>query len=176
MTSLHALLAVTVKFDLKTLKLDAVKASMHADLDKTVFMSLSLKTIPQEPYVVQKDRIIGFFYVDDIVFAYKKNQADKVKRLHVIRNRTKKTVWLLQKVYISKTCNKFAPTPTSRPSTTIMDIVKFLPLSKEEEVSDASRTLYQRKVRSLLFAAIATRPDIAFAVSRLSQFNQRPGR
>lgn len=43
------------------------------------------------------------------------------------------------------------------------------------QVSDASRTLYQQKVESLLFAAITTRPDIAFAVSELSQFNQHPG-
>ncbi len=36
-----------------------------------------------------------------------------------------------------------------------------------------SRTLYQQKVGLLLFAAIATWSDIAFAVSRFLQFNQR---
>ena len=34
---------------------------------------LGFKEIPQEPCVVQKDEIIGFFYVDDIVFAFKKD-------------------------------------------------------------------------------------------------------
>lgn len=57
-----------------------------------------------------------------------------------------------------------------------MDTTELLPLPEDEEVTDASRTLYQRKVGSLLFAAIALRPDIAFAVSRLSRFNQRPGK
>lgn len=57
-----------------------------------------------------------------------------------------------------------------------MDISELLPLSEDEKVSNVSQTLYQQKVGSFLFAAIATRPDIAFAVSRLSQFNQRPGR
>src|SRR5579871_5192212 len=33
---------------------------------------------------------------------------------------------------------------------------------------------YQRKTGSLLYAAITTRPDIAFAVSRLARFNQNP--
>ena len=66
--------------------------------------------------------------------------------------------------------------PTGRPHTTPMDTAELLPLSDKEKVSDASRTLYQRKVDSLLFAAIATRPDIAFAVFRLSQFNQRLGK
>lgn len=57
-----------------------------------------------------------------------------------------------------------------------MNIAELLPLSEDEEVSNKSRTLYQQKVGSFLFAAIATRPDIAFAVSKLSQFNQQPGR
>ena len=77
---------------------------------------------------------------------------------------------------ITKICHELAPTPTGRPPATPMDTVELLPLSDDEEVSDASRTLYQQKVGSLLFAAIATRPDIAFAVSRLSRFNQRPGK
>lgn len=57
-----------------------------------------------------------------------------------------------------------------------MDITELKPPSNDEEVSDALRTLYQQKVGSLLFVAIATRPDIAFAVSRLSRFNLRPGK
>ena len=77
---------------------------------------LGFKEIPQEPCVVQKDGIIGFFYVDDIVFAYKKDREDEVTRikeslqqrltikevgelkwflgLHVVRNRSKRTIWL----------------------------------------------------------------------------------
>jgi hypothetical protein len=35
--------------------------------------------------------------------------------------------------------------------------------------------LYQRKIGSLLFAAVNTRPDIAFAVSRLARFLINPG-
>ena len=63
-----------------------------------------------------------------------------------------------------------------KPPATPMEIRELLAAHEDEETTDSSRTLYQRKVGSLLFAAIATRPDIAFAVSRLSRFNQRPGK
>lgn len=42
---------------------------------------LGFNEIPQEPCVVQKDGIIFFFYVDDIIFAFKKDRADKVNRI-----------------------------------------------------------------------------------------------
>jgi hypothetical protein len=40
------------------------------------------------------------------------------------------------------------------------------------QASSKSHDEYQRKVGSMLFAAISTRPDISFAVSRLARFNQ----
>ncbi len=63
---------------------------------------------------------------------------------------------------------------TSRFPSTSMEILELLNVPDNEDITDGSQTLYQRNVGSLLFAAIATRPDIAFAVSQLSQFNQRP--
>lgn len=57
-----------------------------------------------------------------------------------------------------------------------MNIVELLPLSDNKKVSNALRTLYQQKVELLLFAVIATHSDIVFAVSRLSRFNQKPGK
>ena len=58
-----------------------------------------------------------------------------------------------------------------------MEPVELLPLlESEEQPTNATKTLYQRKIGSLLYAAIATSPDIAFAVSRLSRFNTQPGK
>lgn len=76
--------------------------------------ALGFKEIPQEPCIVQQDGIICFFYVDDIVFAFKKGQREEVERvvtslsetleikrkgelkwflgLHVIRNRSKQSI------------------------------------------------------------------------------------
>lgn len=55
-----------------------------------------------------------------------------------------------------------------------MEITGLLAALEDEDVTALSRILYQQKVGSLLFAAIATRLEIAFAVSRLMRFNQRP--
>ncbi len=76
-----------------------------------------------------------------------------------------------------KICNDLAPiTSTSRLPSTPMEILELLAVPDKEDITDASHTLYQRKVGSLFFAAIATWPDIPFAVSRLLRFNQRPGK
>ena len=143
---------------------------------------------------VQRNGIICFFYVDDIVFAFNKIQANEVKKivasvsqaltieekvelkwflgLHVICNCKLRTLWLSQKAYIQNICNDLAHTSEStRPPTTPMDVAELLPLSDDKIIIDFSRTLYQRKMGSLLFAAIATHLDIAFAALRLSMFN-----
>ncbi len=41
---------------------------------------LGFEEILQEPFVVQKNGIICFFYLDNIVFAFKNDQRDKIKR------------------------------------------------------------------------------------------------
>ncbi len=148
---------------------------------------------------MQQNGIIFFFYMDNIVFAFKKDQRDEVERiiaslskaltierkrelkwflgLHVIRDRSKKALWLSQKAYIMKICNDFATNTSTRrlPSMSI-EMFELLAVPDNKDITDASRTLYQRKVGSLLFAAIASPPDIAFAVSRLLRFNQSPGK
>ncbi len=135
----------------------------------------------------------------DVVFAFKKDQRGKVERtvaslskaltieregelkwflgLHAIRDRSERALWLSQKAYILKICNDLALSiSTSRLPSTPMEILELLAASDNEDNTDASRILYQRKVRSLVFAAIATWPDIAFAISRILRFNQRPGK
>ena len=149
---------------------------------------LGYAEIPQEPCIVQKNRVICFFYVDNIVFAYRKDQSEEVKRtiaslsesltledkgklkwvlgLNVIWNRATQTMWLLQKAYISKIYADLVPTPSEgRLPATPMEPAELLLLTdQEEQPTEAFKTLYQRKIGLLLYAGIATRPDIAFAV------------
>ena len=42
---------------------------------------LEFKEILQEPCIVQKDGIMGFFNIKDIVFTFKKDWADEVKKI-----------------------------------------------------------------------------------------------
>ena len=44
----------------------------------------------------------------------------------------------------------------------------------EEPVALDTKTYYQQIIRTLIYAAIGTRPDIAFVAMRLSQFNNNP--
>ena len=150
---------------------------------------LGFTEIPQEPCVVQKDGIIYFFFIDDIVFAFKRERSEQVKKtidslslvftvevlgemkwflgLHIIRHRPSRALWISRKAYIEKIYNELAPTNSVRLPTTPMETTELLPNSEEDEVTNISRTLYQQKVGSILFAAISTRLDVAFAVSRL---------
>ena len=48
---------------------------------------------------------------------------------------------------------------------------ELLPLPIDDEIIEADKTLYQRKIGSILYAAISTRPDIAFTAARLSRHN-----
>ncbi|TMC14027.1 MAG: Ty1/Copia family ribonuclease HI [Chloroflexi bacterium] len=97
--------------------------------------------------------------------------------MHIFRDRSKKSLWLSQSSYIEKVANEFIPDldPSRCPYTPIAE-EELLPLPAEDEVKDPDRTLYQRKIGSILYAAISTRPDIAFAAARLSRFNQRPSK
>ena len=95
--------------------------------------------------------------------------------LHIIWNQLKQALWLSQKVYISKICNKLAPALESQLSNTLMEPAELLSLSKlDKQPTEAIKTLYQWKIRSLLYAAIVTRPDIRFVIFRLSRFNIQP--
>ena len=96
-----------------------------------------------------------FFYVDDIVLAFKKEQNAEVKRtvdslsitltidmlgelkwfliLHVIRVRSSRTSWLSQKAYIQKIRNKLAPIDENcRPISTPIEATEFLPAHEDE--------------------------------------------
>jgi organic radical activating enzyme len=139
-----------------------------------------------------KNGIIMFFYVDDIVFAYRKHQTDIVRGLvdqlqqkytltggeplqwflgiEILRDREKKLIWLSQSSYIDKIANL---AETVQSSSTPMSKEELLP--NEDIASHKEIMKYQRKIGSLLYTAVITRPDVAFAVSRLSRFMTNPG-
>ncbi len=92
----------------------------------------------------------------------------------MIRDCVERALWLLQKTYIMKICNDLAPsTSTSRLLSKPMEILELLAVPDNEDITDASRTLYQLKIGLLFLTAIAICPEIAFVVSQFLQFNQQ---
>jgi transposase InsO family protein len=253
----RALMAITAKFDLETIQMDAVNAFVHCDLDEVVYMKmppgfnqgkrdkvlrlrkalyglrrspllwqrnltsslreLGFKEVPQEPCVMLKGGVIIFFYVDDIVFCHRKGDAETAQEaikelkkeyqmsilgelkwflgIHVLRDRSKRLLWLSQEAYVEKIAKQYEIDLNERLPDTPMSDTELLPttylrsirptLKSSDEglsvrpssipkVADASTKLYQKKMGSMLYAATTTRPDIAFAVSRLTRFNQDP--
>jgi hypothetical protein len=137
--------------------------------------------------------IIAFFYVDDIVICFRKKDEAKARSaitglqakyelsglgdlkwflgIHILRDRAKNLLWLSQEAYIDKIANQFNVDLTEKlPDTPMIDEL----LPNEMTASKGSIHSYQTKTGSILFAAITTRPDIAFAVSRLARFNTNP--
>jgi len=156
---------------------------------------LGFQETPQEPCIVIRKGIICFFFVDDIVLAYRKemkgeaeNMAEQLGRrftikrigelswflgIHVIRDRKRRLLWLSQRSYIEKVASQF-PNTFERADTPITER-ELLPPPADLKVTRERQREYQAKIGSVLFIAISTRPDIAFAVARLSRFNQRAG-
>ena len=153
---------------------------------------LGFKQIPQEPCCMIKDGVIIFFYVDDIIIAYHSKQQQEamkaielIKRkylctggedlqwflgMEVIRDRDQKTIQLSQAAYADKISHLIDRQDVRHD--TPMASVELKPRDGLAEPAEINK--YQRKIGSLLFAAVTTRPDIAFATSRLARFLINP--
>jgi hypothetical protein len=150
--------------------------------------------VPHEPCCFAKNGVLLFFYVDDIVVAYQKDKKKEAESsinsikakyqlsgggdlqwflgIEIIRDRKRRLIWLSQSDYIDKISNLAPQTEGAAPLTPMTD-KELLP--SHEIASPASINRYQRKVGSILYAAVITRIDIAFAASRLARFNMNPG-
>jgi hypothetical protein len=158
-------------------------------------LSLGFRRVLGEDCCWLHGEIIFFFYVDDCVLCYPKTLECKAtelieslqklyhieggKPLHwflgieVIRDRATRRLWLSQSVYIDKTRRLLADSSPNPRHKTPMALEELLP--SDCETTPQLINLYQRKVGTIMYAAVMTRPDIAFAASRLARFNQNPG-
>jgi hypothetical protein len=86
-------------------------------------------------------------------------------RMEILRDLLLGHIWLGQEAYIEKIA-KLAN--HRRIYLTLISSNELLP--NQKHASPAKIQNYQRKIGLLLFATIFTRPDIAFAISRLAKF------
>ena len=160
----------------------------------SVLHQLGFQTIPHEPCCMTMEGILIFFYVDDIVLASPKGKTARAREImkelnktfkltgggdlqwflgvEVIRNRDKRLIWLSQAAYVSKIQQLVPTTNDARLPDFPMTKAELLP--HQGRASYASINSYQRKCGSVLYAAVISRPDIAFAVSRIARHSINP--
>ena len=158
-----------------------------------VLRKLGFIEIFQKPCIVVCHKIIIFFFVNDCVIVFFENKRDEMMiimnklikkfiiniidefkwflKMHIIKNHSIKCLWLFQKTYIEKICKNLMKSSINHSSFTFMNTAELLSAKNDKEISNKSKILYQWKVESLLFAVIFMKSDIAFAVSKLFQFN-----
>ncbi len=90
------------------------------------------------------------------------------------RNRDNHSITISQNQYISKIISRFHLADCQPVSTPLPPGIQYQPATDDDAFEDPS--LYRSAVRSLMYAAIATHPNITYAVNSLSQFNVKPSR
>ena len=99
--------------------------------------------------------------------------------IEVKRDHARHTVSLSQRSYIDKIVERFA-LQDAKPVSTPLDPHHQLTITQSpstpRQYEDMRNVPYREAIGSLMYAALGTRPDIAFAVAFLSQFMQNPGR
>jgi hypothetical protein len=99
--------------------------------------------------------------------------------IEVERDRDARTISFSQRAYITKIIARFG-LQDAKPLTTPLDPHQHLSISQSpstpRQFEDMRNVPYREAIGSLMYAALGTRPDIAFAVSLLSQYMQNPGR
>ena len=140
----------------------------------------------------KKERVMLIaLYIDDILLA--KNDAAMLEKekcllkdqfemedqgeihyclgMSIKRDRASKVLKISQKAYLENVLKRFHMFYCK--STPMEAVRKFERLKDGEKAANLKE--YQAAIGSLIYAAIATRPDISFAVALLSQFMSSPG-
>nr|QCF41193.1 CcxB [Bipolaris sorokiniana] len=152
---------------------------------------------PDEPCILINDEtgLILFIYVDDMLIIAQPESISLVKELKlrlnsrygikdlgevtsflnisIFRNTRDKKLWISQHGYIEKICTKFGIDGHGRMATTPL-LSSYRPQKHEGQASMQQVTEMQEKVGSILYAAVVSRPDVAFSASQLSQFTMNP--
>lgn len=151
-----------------------------------VLVSNGYKQLKTEKCVYYNDNVIIALYVDDF-FVFSSNEQQKlalykllsfnfkikvlgpVKQalgMKVDRDRKQGTLKLTQSEYVKNLLKKFGMEDCHKTATP-MEVNFNLP--KADKIDQ--RFPYQELIGGLLYLAVCTRPDIAFACSKLSQYN-----
>jgi hypothetical protein len=88
--------------------------------------------------------------------------------------RKDRSIYLDQCSYLEKVIERFGMTNAKYARTPLP--VGYIPTPNQGEVNPQMRTQFQQIIGSLLYIMLGTRPDIAFAVTKLAQFAANPSK
>lgn len=171
-------------------------------LDSTL-RAIGLQKSTADPCVYLKEgnkrRLIIAVYVDDLlIFSNDKREEQRVKQylknnfemkdlgsvkkclgMTIERDISQGELYLHQANHIEYMLQKFAMkncNPVSTPMDPNVKLSSEMELKTEEDQRGMKRVPYLEAVGSLLYISQISRPDIAFAVNRVSSFNKNPGK
>lgn len=163
-----------------------------------VLKEQGLEPTTEEPCLFITSWLTVFFFVDDIVAMHADEDAEKVddfvRRLEesfkirdlgelrwflgirVIRDRPSRRIWLVQDSYIENIATRFGLDNLGGkgPHVPYDNSIASCLRPFEGTATAATIHLFQRKVGSLMYAAIITRPDVSWITSKLAQFLKNP--
>ncbi|GKB69413.1 zinc finger, CCHC-type containing protein [Tanacetum coccineum] len=161
-TTIRLLLALAAIHNLVIHQMDVKTAFLNGDLDEEVYMK------QPEGFVMPVDKNKKFlsskFSMKDM------GEADVIFGIKI--KRENKGIVITQSHYIEKILKKFNHEDCS-PVSTPMDPVEKLKPNTGKPVDQLE---YSRAIGCLMYAMTSTRPDIAYAVGRLSRFTSNPSR
>jgi hypothetical protein len=168
----------------------------------TALLKMNFKRLKSDHcvYFLSVDKVLFYVavYVDDILLLSNslvhlnslKNEISQlfnmkdlgevhfILGIHIERDRRARTLTLSQSEYVKNVVTRYGMS-SSHPVSTPLDVS--VKLSKtdcpvtEVEINSMKDIPYQSALGAIMYAMIATRPDITFAVTALSQFSTNPG-
>ena len=164
----------------------------HAEIDKSLKRLGFTKSSADESLYLNNDGIYLLIYVDDLLLVGEKAKVDCIKKkltkmyemtdlglvqrflgITVERDRAKRTVKLHQQAYIEGLLRRYGYEDCN-PVATPMVPGQALSSDDGKPLVDEEVTWYQQLVGSLMYAMTSTRPDLAFTMSKLSKFFDKP--
>ncbi|KAL0429715.1 UNVERIFIED_CONTAM: Retrovirus-related Pol polyprotein from transposon TNT 1-94 [Sesamum radiatum] len=170
-TSIRVLIAIAALYDLEIHQMDIKTAFLNGELDEEIYME------QHEGFVVpgqeKKQSRCYFDYQDNVdkIFDMKDmGLADVILGIKI--SKTSDGLALSQSHYIENILKKFKAYD-SPPAKTPVDLNLHLAKNKGEPEGQIE---YSRIIGSLMYIMNCTRPDIAYAVNKLSRFTSNPSK
>ena len=161
---------------------------------KNLFLKEGFKIFPFDKgiFIYPEKKIIVYYYIDDFLITGEiKNEVleviNKVSKEITLKDmgevseflgneididRKNKTILIHQTKYTLNAISKYNKGGTIKYPTPFEPGVKLRKATTKAAEEDI--TLYQQQIGALLYLALKTRPDIAFAINKLSRFSTNP--